>query len=208
MIQKEKDKHQKELVIELNDIEISDEYLIENESPYLIDYLYGISDVEEEVKNIIKDLSLEDRWIILYRCILKKEYLKGKYDKFRMIGKNIFLIRNKEDIEIWKNKVLSESKIDYDLNERVEETLLKIKEEFRLDKLGTDESLNELKKILEKYYINEKTEKCEKIIYEMSIFLKRNYKEKMIYFSKTRFFRDILKLNNEKINKIQKKYGE
>ena len=102
MIKKEREKHHKELIIELEDIELNEKNLLEGESKYLVDYLYGISDIDKDVNNYLLELNLEDEWVVFYRCILRAKYLKGNYDKYKYIDRNIFLIRNGQDFQNWK----------------------------------------------------------------------------------------------------------
>lgn len=212
MIKKEREKHHKELIIELEDIELNEKNLLEGESKYLVDYLYGISDIDKDVNNYLLELSLEDEWVVFYRCILRAKYLKGNYDKYKYIDRNIFLIRNVQDFENWKKIVLSEKKVDRDIDEESNEIIEKILETFKIEKISkTLDFENQFKDLLNVYILysnDKKSQKYEKAVYELDKFLKKEYKNKNIFFNKTRLFDEILKINRDTINNIRKKYSE
>lgn len=212
MIKKEREKHHKELIIELEDIELNEKNLLEGESKYLVDYLYGISDIDKDVNNYLLELNLEDEWVVFYRCILRAKYLKGNYDKYKYIDRNIFLIRNGQDFENWKKIVLSEKKVDRDIDEESNEIIEKILEIFKIEKIAkTLDFENQFKELLNVYILysnDKKSQKYEKAVYELDKFLKKEYKNKNIFFNKTRLFDEILKINRDTINNIRKKYSE
>lgn len=212
MIKKEREKHHKELIIELEDIELNEKNLLEGESKYLVDYLYGISDIDKDVNNYLLELNLEDEWVVFYRCILRAKYLKGNYDKYKYIDRNIFLIRNGQDFENWKKIVLSEKKVDRDIDEESNEIIEKILETFKIEKISkTLDFENQFKDLLNVYILysnDKKSQKYEKAVYELDKFLKKEYKNKNIFFNKTRLFDEILKINRDTINNIRKKYSE
>ncbi len=212
MIKKEREKHHKELIIELEDIELNEKNLLEGESKYLVDYLYGISDIDKDVNNYLLELNLEDEWVVFYRCILRAKYLKGNYDKYKYIDRNIFLIRNGQDFENWKKIVLSEKKVDRDIDEESNEIIEKILEIFKIEKIAkTLDFESQFKELLNVYILysnDKKSQKYEKAVYELDKFLKKEYKNKNIFFNKTRFFDEILKINRDTINNIRKKYSE
>lgn len=208
MIKKEREKHHKELIIELEDIELNEKNLLEGESKYLVDYLYGISDIDKDVNNYLLELNLEDEWVVFYRCILRAKYLKGNYDKYKYIDRNIFLIRNGQDFENWKKIVLSEKKVDRDIDEESNEIIEKILEIFKIEKIAkTLDFESQFKELLNVYILysnDKKSQKYEKAVYELDKFLKKEYKNKNIFFNKTRFFDEILKINRDTINNIRK----
>lgn len=212
MIKKEREKHHKELIIELEDIELNEKNLLEGESKYLVDYLYGISDIDKDVNNYLLELNLEDEWVVFYRCILRAKYLKGNYDKYKYIDRNIFLIRNGQDLENWKKIVLSEKKVDRDIDEESNEIIEKILEIFKIEKIAkTLDFESQFKELLNVYILysnDKKSQKYEKAVYELDKFLKKEYKNKNIFFNKTRLFDEILKINRDTINNIRKKYSE
>lgn len=212
MIKKEREKHHKELIIELEDIELNEKNLLEGESKYLVDYLYGISDIDKDVNNYLLELNLEDEWVVFYRCILRAKYLKGNYDKYKYIDRNIFLIRNGQDFENWKKIVLSEKKVDRDIDEESNEIIEKILEIFKIEKIAkTLDFESQFKELLNVYILysnDKKSQKYEKAVYELDKFLKKEYKNKNIFFNKTRLFDEILKINRDTINNIRKKYSE
>ena len=117
MLKIEKEKHHKELIIELEEVELRNEDIKEGESKYIIDYLYGISDIDKKINDFLLEFGLDNEWVVFYRCILRQKFLNKRYDKFRYIGKNIFLIRNNEDFEKWEKIVLAEKKIDEEVKE-------------------------------------------------------------------------------------------
>lgn len=211
MIRREKERHHKELIIELEDIELREEDIGKNESKYIVDYLYGISDIDKKINDYLLEFGLEDEWIVFYRCILRKKYLTKEYDKYRYVDKNIFLMRNEKDFEKWKEIVLAEKKLDTDIDKKVELTIEKILEDISEEKIArTDEIEDEFKKLLKIYFIhshNKKSEKYELSIYNLDVFLKREYKFKNIFFNKTNFFANILKIDKVRISNIQKKYS-
>lgn len=186
--------------------------LLEGESKYLVDYLYGISDIDKDVNNYLLELSLEEEWVVFYRCILRAKYLKGNYDKYKYIDRNIFLIRNGQDFENWKKIVLSEKKVDRDIDEESNEIIEKILETFKIEKISkTLDFENQFKDLLNVYILysnDKKSQKYEKAVYELDKFLKKEYKNKNIFFNKTRLFDEILKINRDTINNIRKKYSE
>lgn len=209
MTLKEKNKHHKELVKELEDIEIDQSYIKENESPYLVDYLYGISDIDEVVNDYLRENELNKEWIVFYRCILKKQYLEKGYDQFHYINKNIFLIRDEEDFEIWKEKNTKElEKINLNIEEELEKIITEIKEVFPRDNLFSNEEIKyEFYELLKNYLLVRKdSSKSENTIFKLDEFLKKKYRAKEIFICKTKFFSEILKINKSKISQIQKKY--
>lgn len=211
MIQKEKEKHHKELIVELEEVELREEDSKDDESKYLVDYLYGISDIDKKVNDYLLEINLEDEWIVFYRCILRKKFLNKEYDKFRYIGKNIFLMRNDEDFEKWKKIVLVEKKVDEDIDEKIDEIIEKILKSISREKISEEEEIEiEFKRLLKNYLIyscDKKSEKYELAIYNLDKFLKEEYKNKKIFFNKTNFFTNILKIDKAKISSIQKKYS-
>lgn len=211
MIQKEKEKHHKELIIELEEVELRKEDMLENESKYIVDYLYGISDIDKKINDYLLEFSIEDEWVVFYRCILRQKFLNKEYDKFRHIGKNIFLMRNDEDFEKWKKIVLVEKKVDEDIDEKIDTIIEEILKSISQEKITeTYEVENEFKNLLKNYLIHsydKKSEKYEIAIYNLDKFLKEEYRNKNIFFNKTNFFTNILKIDRAKISSIQKKYG-
>lgn len=211
MIQKEKEKHHKELIVELEEVELKEEIIKENESKYIVDYLYGISDIDKKINDYLLEVSLEDEWIVFYRCILRQKFLNKEYDKFKYIGRNIFLMRNEEDFEKWKKIVLAEKKVDENIDEKIDEIIEKILESISREKITETEEVEiEFKRLLKNYLIfihDKKSEKYELAIYNLDKFLKEEYKNKKIFFNKTNFFTNILKIDKAKISTIQKKYS-
>lgn len=211
MIQKEKEKHHKELIVELEEVELREEDIKKDESKYIVDYLYGISDIDKKVNDYLLEINLEDEWIVFYRCILRQKFLNKEYDKFRYIGKNIFLMRNDEDFEKWKKIVLVEKKVDEDIDEKIDEIIERILEGISKEKIAEAEEIEtEFKRLLKNYLIysyDKKSEKYELAIYNLDKFLKEEYKNKNIFFNKTNFFTNILKIDKAKISTIQKKYS-
>lgn len=210
MTLKEKNKHHKELLEELEDVEIDPSYIKENESSYLVDYLYGISDVEDIVNDYLREYDLNNEWIVFYRCILKKGYLGKEYNQFHQINKNIFLIRDEEDFKFWKERNMKEKeKITLNIEEEVESTIEKIENKLKKDNLFIKkETEEEFRKLLKNYLLERKgnPESEEISIYKLDRFLQEKYKKKEILFNKTYFFTEILKINRSKISQIQKKY--
>lgn len=211
MIQKEKERHHKELIVELEEVELRKEDIGENESKYIIDYLYGISDINQKINDYLFEFGLENEWVVFYRCILRQKFLNKEYDKFRYIGKNIFLMRNDEDFEKWKKIVLAENKVDENIDEKIEEIIEKILERILGEKIAESEEIEiEFKKLLKNYLIhshNKKSENYEFAIFNLDKFLKEKYRNKSIFFNKTYFFTNILKIDKAKISNIQKKYS-
>lgn len=211
MIQKEKERHHKELIVELEEVELRKEDIGENESKYIIDYLYGISDINQKINDYLFEFGLENEWVVFYRCILRQKFLNKEYDKFRYIGKNIFLMRNDEDFEKWKKIVLAENKVDENIDEKIEEIIEKILERILGEKIAESEEIEiEFKKLLKNYLIhshNKKSENYEFAIFNLDKFLKEKYRNKSIFFNKTSFFTNILKIDKAKISNIQKKYS-
>lgn len=211
MLKIEKEKHHKELIIELEELELRNEDIKEGESKYIIDYLYGISDIDKKINDFLLEFGLDNEWVVFYRCILRQKFLNKRYDKFRHIGENIFLMRNDEDFEKWKKIVLAEKKIDEGLDEKIDEIIEKILESISREKITEIEEIEtEFKRLLKNYLIfiqDKKSEKYELAIYNLDKFLKEERKNKKIFFDKTNFFTNILKINKSKINEIQKKYS-
>ena len=54
---------------------------------------------------------------------------------------------------------------------------------------------------------DKKSEEHELAIFTLDKFLKEEYRKKQIYFNKTNFFTDILKINKSRISEIQNKYS-
>ena len=134
MLKIEKEKHHKELIIELEEVELRNEDIKEGESKYIIDYLYGISDIDKKINDFLLEFGLDNEWVVFYRCILRQKFLNKRYDKFRYIGKNIFLMRNNEDFEKWEKIVLAEKKIDEDLDEKIDKIIEEILESITEEK--------------------------------------------------------------------------
>ena len=97
MLKKTKDEHIKNMMKELSEVKISTK---EGESPYLVDYLYGVSDVEKEIKEYFESyFSSEEEWILISRVLISREILKKKeYHKISTGNSEYFLMRDLEDI--------------------------------------------------------------------------------------------------------------
>lgn len=219
MLVKEKKKHHEELIKELENVILEDKYIKLNESPYLIDYLYGYSDIDEEVNKFLDKMDLNEEWIVFYRCILKLKFLNGAYDKYKNLGKNIFLMRNKNDFEKWKKiiDVDENNEIDQKVNLVLKKLLDYIKEKKENKEIKEIDELflcletkNEFIKLLGKYLEKKekKDELYEKYLYEIDTMLGKAFKLKKIIFNKTCFIYDILDINRAKMSSIQKKYEE
>ncbi len=216
MLRKERIGYHKEMVLELEDVTLKN--IKYDESSYLVDYLYGISDVYSEVNDFLIEAKLDEEWVIFYRCIINKNILEKKeYYKFRKIDKNIFLLRDSNDFEKWKNHLQKLDNIN--LDEEIEEILTKIvkmvnsKENSSSinssDDLFKDENIKKRFMDLLKRYVSiteKKGEKCEALIYELDKFLMDTDTKTKIEFSKTEFMTKILGLNNSALSKIKKKY--
>lgn len=211
MLKIEKEKHHKELIIELEEVELRNEDIKEGESKYIIDYLYGISDIDKKINDFLLEFGLDNEWVVFYRCILRQKFLNKRYDKFRYIGKNIFLMRNNEDFEKWEKIVLAEKKIDEDLDEKIDKIIKEILESITEEKIAKTEEVEiEFKKLLKNCLMHnqdKKSEEHELAIFTLDKFLKEEYRKKQIYFNKTNFFTDILKINKSRISEIQNKYS-
>lgn len=204
------------MIAELETITLQDEYIRENESSYLIDYLYGISDLDLEVNSLLSELGLEDHWIVFYRCLIKSDILeKGQYDKLRKYKENLFLIRDELDLEEVK-EFLGHQKIEKTENEL--NGLLEKIEEIAKEKNKTYDDLfcdNLIKKkfeeLLESHIsLDEKNnkDKWEKSIFDLDSFLMEKDVKAKIEFTKTEFMTKVLGLNNAKLAGIKKRVKE
>ncbi|MGL4954255.1 MAG: hypothetical protein ACRC4Y_02090, partial [Cetobacterium sp.] len=108
MLKKTKEKHHQEMLNELDEVILDKEYIIKDESPYLVDYLYGVSDIDSKIEEYLDETGLDEEWIIFYRCLVNKKVLDSEeYHKFRKIGETLFLMRNENDLEKFKNDDVS-----------------------------------------------------------------------------------------------------
>lgn len=220
MLVKDRKKHHDELIRELEDVMLEEKYIEKDKSPYLIDYLYGYSDIDKEVNEFLDEMNLNEKWVVFYRCLLKLEFINGKYDKYRNIGKNIFLMRNTDDFEIWKKAIKCsengyiKAEVDKKINSILDQTLEYVKNKGKENLTKTDElflcleTKDEFIKLLETIVLKKEKEEYEKCVYKMDKVLKEAHESKKILFTKTDFFTYILKINRRKISKIQGKYRE
>lgn len=215
MLKKTKEKHHREMLKELDEVILDKEYIIKDESPYLVDYLYGVSDIDSKVEEYLYEAGLDEEWIMFYRCLINKKVLDlDEYDKLKIIGETLFLMRNENDLEKFKGadvtKDLNETKDD---TEKILEKLLTfIKEKENNPNLTEDDlfkcegiKIQFLGFIKKHNTLTNEIEK-EENIYKMDQFLKNAFSNKKIIFNKTDFFKEILHLNKSKINSIQNKY--
>lgn len=215
MLKKTKEKHHREMLNELDEVILDKEYIIKDESPYLIDYLYGVSDIDSKVEEYLYEAGLDEDWIMFYRCLINKEVLNSdEYDKLKIIGEALFLMRNENDLEKFKGadviKDLNKTKDD---TEEILEKLLTFMKEKENNPNLTEDDLFESEDIkiqflefIEEYNTLTDEEDRKKNIYKMDQFLKNAFTNKKIKFNKTDFFKEILGLNKSKINSIQNKY--
>lgn len=223
MLLKEKKYHHIEMIAELETFTLQDKYIRENESPYLIDYLYGVSDLDQEVSNFLSEIGLEDRWIIFYRCLIKSDILEKKqYDKLRKYKENLFLIRDELDLkeikEFLESQKIEKTEIQLiDLLEKIKDMVnQKNKEKGKQDEIDSiddlfcDGSIKENFVKLLKTYINldkkKNKDEWEKSIYDLDVFLMEKDVTTKIEFTKTDFMEKVLKLSKDKVAKIKKKY--
>lgn len=223
MLLKEKKYHHIEMIAELETFTLQEKYIRENESPYLIDYLYGVSDLDQEVSNFLSEIGLEDRWIIFYRCLIKSDILEKKqYDKLRKYKENLFLIRDELDLkeikEFLESQKIEKTEIQLiDLLEKIKDMVnQKNKEKGKQDEIDSiddlfcDGSIKENFVKLLKTYINldkkKNKDEWEKSIYDLDVFLMEKDVTTKIEFTKTDFMEKVLKLSKDKVAKIKKKY--
>lgn len=223
MLVKDRKRHHEELIRELEDVILEEKYIEKDKSPYLIDYLYGYSDIDKEVNEFLDEMKLNEKWVVFYRCLLNLEFINGKYDKYRNIGENIFLIRNENDFEKWKKAIKCsengdiKAEVGKKINLILDKTLEHVKNKDKKNLTKIDElflcleTKDEFIKLLEIIVLKkekEEDEYYEKCIYETGKLLREAHKSKKILFTKTDFFTNILGINKSKISKIQDKYGE
>ncbi|MGL5412031.1 hypothetical protein [Cetobacterium sp.] len=215
MVKEEKEIHHKKMLNELDEVILDKEYIIKDESPYLEDYLYGVSDIDSKIEEFLYETGLDEEWIMFYRCLISKKVLDLKeYHKFRKIGETLFLMRNENDLEKFKNDDVTKdlNKIKDDTEEILEKLLNFTKNKEKNPNLTEDDLFKcedikkEFVKLIKKYNLLEDEEDKKKNIYEMDQFLKNAVKNKKIKFNKTDFFKEILELSTSKISSIQNKY--
>lgn len=217
MLKKDKEKHHREMLIELDEILLDKEYIIEDESPYLVDYLYGVSDINSKVEEYLSETGLNKEWIIFYRCLINKEILdSGEYYQLRKFGETLFLMRNENDLKkFMSNDVKKDLNKIKDYTKEILEKLLNFvknkDKNFNLNENDLFKSEDIKKQFLEfitKHNTLKNEKEKEKNIYEMDQFLKKAFSNNKIIFNKTDFFKEILGLNTSKISSIQNKYKE
>ncbi|MGL5932581.1 MAG: hypothetical protein ACRCY7_06700 [Cetobacterium sp.] len=215
MLKKTKEKHHREMLNELDEVILDKEYIIKDESPYLVDYLYGVSDIDSKIEEYLDETGLDEEWIMFYRCLINKEVLNSdEYDKLKIIGEALFLMRNENDLEKFKNDDVTKdlNKIKDDTKEILEKLLNFIKNKENNPNLTEDNLFDsedikgEFVGFIKEHNALRSEEEKEKNIYKMDKFLKNAFSNKKIKFNKTDFFKEILGLNKSKINSIQNKY--
>ncbi|MGL5202053.1 hypothetical protein [Cetobacterium sp.] len=215
MLKKTKEKHHREMLNELDEVILDKEYIIKDESPYLVDYLYGVSDIDSKIEEYLDETGLDEEWIIFYRCLVNKKVLNSdEYDKLKIIGEALFLMRNENDLEKFKNDDVTKdlNKIKDDTEEILEKLLNFIKNKKNNPNLTQDDLFKcedikgQFLKFIKKHNTLRKEEEKEKNIHEIDKILKEAYSNNKIIFSKTDFYKEILKLSTSKISIIQNKY--
>ncbi len=217
MLKKDKEKHHREMLIELDEILLDKEYIIEDESPYLVDYLYGVSDINSKVEEYLSETGLNKEWIIFYRCLISKEILdSGEYYQLRKFGETLFLMRNENDLKkFMSNDVKKDLNKIKDYTKEILEKLLNFvknkDKNFNLnenDLFKSEDIKRQFLEFITKHNTLKNEKEKEKNIYEMDQFLKKAFSNNKIIFNKTDFFKEILGLNTSKISSIQNKYKE
>ena len=217
MLQKTKEKHHREMLIELDKIILNKEYILKDESPYLVDYLYGVSDIDSKIEEYLDETGLDEEWIMFYRCLISKKVLDlGEYHKFRKIGETLFLMRNENDLEKFSDDGVSKdlSKIKDDVEEILKNLLDLVKNKnnnnnpdlTKDDLFKCEDIKRQFLEFIKNHNISENEEEKDKNIYKMDQFLKKAFSNNKIIFNKTDFFKEILGLSTSKISSIQNKY--
>lgn len=215
MLQKTKEKHHREMLIELDEIILNKEYILKDESPYLVDYLYGVSDIDSKIEEYLDETGLDEEWIMFYRCLISKKVLDlGEYHKFSKIGETLFLMRNENDLEKFSDDGVSKdlSKIKDDVEEILKNLLDLVKNKNNNPDLTKDalfkceDIKRQFLEFIKNHNISENEEEKDKNIYKMDQFLKKAFSNNKIIFNKTDFFKEILGLSTSKISSIQNKY--
>gem|GEM_PF-5699075 len=203
MLKKTKDEHIKNMMKELSEVKISTK---EGESPYLVDYLYGVSDVEKEIKEYFESyFSSEEEWILISRVLISREILKKKeYHKISTGNSEYFLMRDLEDII--KFKKYYEHKIEHILSEVKEKTEKVIN---KYEKIINDSDLfNEFKELTEAFLYARKIKDNSGLIttnYHLGEFMKEN--KKSLGVGRVAFYRkDLCIKDNNLYYKWKKEY--
>lgn len=209
---------------ELGYIEIPKNFIKKGESKYLVDYLYGVSDIERKALDILFKNSLDSDWILIHRVLVKREeFEKSKFYEFEELNKNIFLARNEHDLTRFLDHI--QKKYSVDIEKEYEDIVDKIKDKFLKNKDGDykdvflykaeekrkkDNKLQEFKNVfdnlLRRYLIalkNKNIKEEEESIYKLDVHLKNSGRR----IIKTDFFNDILGINKTRISEIQKKFN-
>ena len=201
MLKKQKREHIKNLLDELSYFKINGNS-DEKQSLYFIDYLYGVSDINEEFEKLnSEDILLKD-WILFYRILLHRDTLVSKkYNEIKSKENLFFLMRNEDDLKEFKSYLDDINKIS---NKKSEDIF------NRYDKKITDEDIkNKFKSLLKNYIIsegkNEESFNYYKATCELGEFIKEN--RITLNFTQGEFFKAELGFcDNNKYSKIRKKY--
>lgn len=223
MLKLEFEKFYKSLLDEAEGIFLPESLRRENQSIYLIDYLYGVSDIHKEVEKILEENFPKEEWKLFYRCLINIEILKKDgFDKIKKFEPNLFLMRDETDLENWENHIRKISKKDSNIiseeaDKKVNEilaALLEYKGFTEIDKLfKSEEAKNSVLKLLRKYCAATGEENQMNAVAELDNYLKNE--KKQLAFNKTGFYENVLyklekrfTLNNSYISKAQKNYKE
>lgn len=187
LLKSEKKKLVNVLEEELSDLKVEREN--SEDSPYFIDYLYGISDVKEEVEKLLHT-KRSNEWVLVYQILLKKDVLDSKeYYLYSLDPKLYFIMKNKEDLEVFKNFYMKERDtaiLEY--KDKIDEIYTKYSEQF--DHANDQE---QFKSLLENYFSNKddskESDEYIKATYELGNFIKSCNKRKTIRFKQADFFK-------------------
>jgi len=186
LLKSEKKKLVNVLEEELSDLKV--ERKNSEDSSYFIDYLYGISDVEEEVNKLLHTRR-SDEWVLLYQVLLKKDILNSKeYYLYNLDPKLYFVMKNKEDLEVFKNSYMKER--DTAISEHKDKIHGILNKYIKQFEDANDKE--QFKSLVENYFSNKdggrESEEYIKATYELGEFIKTCKRKGIITFKHSDLF--------------------